>query len=388
LLLLGGAAYWYGNHGAVGGAAINKTASPPPPKVTVSKPIVKEVTEFDDYTGRFDAADLVEVRSRVAGYLDQVVFKDGTLIKKGDVLAIIDKRPYQAALDQAEAAVLSARARVAFAEKDFERAQTLSRGGSVSEQVLDQRRQTWETAKADLLSAEAAVNTARLNLGFTEIRAPISGRISRKLVSEGNLVSADTTLLTTIVSLDPIYFYFDVDERSFLKYQAVLKFSAIADAGSQKLAVGVALTNERNAAREGTLDFVDNRLDQASGTMRARAAIENKDLFLTPGLFGNIRVPGSQPYRGVLVPDEAIATDQDRRLIWVVGADDTVAARTVRLGPRIEGYRLVQDGLKGDETIVIAGLQRLRAGTKVAAQSKELPPTREALFRPPEAQIR
>ena len=348
-----------------------------PPPVTVAKPIIKEVTEFDEYTGRFEAVDFVEVRARVSGYLDQVAFREGTLVKKGDLLVVIDKRPYEAALDQAEAAVQSAQARAAFTQGDLERGQSLSRSGNISEQLLEQRRQTSEGARADVMAAQALARTARLNLSFTEIRAPISGRIGRKLVSEGNLVGADATLLTTIVSLDPIYFYFDVDERSFLSYQRVLQIGAITDPGKQKLPILVGLTDEREPNRKGMLDFIDNRVDQATGTMRARASVENKDLFITPGLFGTIRVPGSPRYLGVLVPDEAIANDQDRRFVWVVGSDQTVFAQVVRPGPRIDGYRLIRQGLKGDETVVVAGLQRVRAGAKITAQWKELPPVRE-----------
>jgi RND family efflux transporter MFP subunit len=350
----------------------------PPAPVTVAKPVVREVIEYDEYTGRFEAVDFVEVRARVSGYLDQVAFREGTLVKKGDLLVIIDKRPYQAAVDQAEAAVQSAQARAAFTQGDLERGQSLSRSGNISEQLLEQRRQTSEGARADVMAAQALARTARLNLSFTEIRAPISGRIGRKLVSEGNLVGADATLLTTIVSLDPIYFSFDVDERSFLSYQRVLQIGAITDPGKQKLPILVGLTDEREPNRKGMLDFIDNRVDQATGTMRARASVENKDLFITPGLFGTIRVPGSPAYQGVLVPDEAIATDQDRRFVWVLGNDQTVSARVVRPGPRIDGYRLIRQGLKGDETIVVAGVQRVRAGTKITAQWKELPPVREA----------
>ncbi|HEX2554323.1 MAG TPA: efflux RND transporter periplasmic adaptor subunit [Microvirga sp.] len=349
-----------------------------PPPVTVATPVVKEVTEYDDYTGRFEAVDFVEVRARVSGYLDRVAFTEGTLVNKGDLLFVIDRRPYQAALDQAEAAVQAAQARVAFAQGDFERAQSLSRTGNISEQVLEQRRQTLEGGRADLMAAQAAARTARLNLGFAEIRAPIAGRIGRKLVSEGNLVGADMTLLTTLVSVDTIYFSFDVDERSFLAYQRVLGIGTVAEPGTLKPPILVGLTDEREPSRQGRLDFIDNRVDQATGTMRARASVENRDLFITPGLFGTIRVPGSPPYQGVLVPDEAIATDQDRRFVWVVGEDQTVSARVVRPGPRIDGYRLIRHGLTGGETIVVAGLQRVRAGSKVAAQRKELPPVQEA----------
>jgi membrane fusion protein, multidrug efflux system len=348
-----------------------------PPAVTVAKPVVKQVVEQDDYTGRFEAVETVEVRARVSGYLDQVAFKDGAIVKKGDLLYVIDKRPYQAAVDQAEAAVVSAQARVAYGQSDLERALALGRSGNITEQVLEQRRQAFETAKADLQGGQAAVRTARLNLGFTEIRAPIGGRTARTLVTAGNLVTADSTLLTTIVSLDPIYFYFDVDERSYLAYSRASAAGG-RPSGRQGYDVVVGVTDEKEPTRKGRLDFVDNRIDPASGTIRGRALVPNPDLFLTPGLFGTIRIPATAPFRGVLVPDEAVATDQDRRLVWVVADDGTVSSRVVRTGPRIDGYRLIREGLNGDETVVIAGLQRVRPGIKVAPQMKQLAPTREA----------
>ncbi|HKG84171.1 MAG TPA: efflux RND transporter periplasmic adaptor subunit [Beijerinckiaceae bacterium] len=357
-------------------AAIAQAPPSAPPAVAVAKPIVKEVVERDDYVGRFEAVDAVEIRARVSGYLQTVSFRDGAIVKLGDPLFTIDKRPYQAALDQAEAAVTSAQARVAFAQSDYERAAALGRTGNITEQLLEQRRNTLETARGDLLGAQAAARTARLNLGFTEIHAPMAGRIGRKLISEGNLVTADQTLLTTIVSLDPIYFYFDVDERSFLAYQRTLQIGTVSDANQNRLPVRVGLTDEKEFNRKGVLDFLDNRVDQATGTMRARASIENKDLFIRPGLFGTIEVPGSPSHRGVLIPDEAIGTDQDRRIVWVVANDGTVTPRVVRPGPRIDGYRLIREGLKGDETIVISGLQRVRPGAKVTPQSQELPPVR------------
>ena len=357
-------------------AAIAQAPPSAPPAVTVAKPIVKEVVERDDYVGRFEAVDAVEIRARVSGYLQTVSFRDGAIVKLGDPLFTIDKRPYQAALDQAEAAVTSAQARVAFAQSDYERAAALGRTGNITEQLLEQRRNTLETARGDLLGAQAAARTARLNLGFTEIHAPMAGRIGRKLISEGNLVTADQTLLTTIVSLDPIYFYFDVDERSFLAYQRTLQIGTVSDANQNRLPVRVGLTDEKVFNRKGVLDFLDNRVDQATGTMRARASIENKDLFIRPGLFGTIEVPGSPSHRGVLIPDEAIGTDQDRRIVWVVADDGTVTPRVVRPGPRIDGYRLIREGLKGDETIVISGLQRVRPGAKVTPQAQELPPVR------------
>lgn len=362
----------------VGTTAASAQAPPgqgQPPPVTVAKPVVKEVVEQDDFTGRFDAVDSVEVRARVPGALDRVAFRDGAVVKKGDLLFVIDQRSYRAAVDQAEAAVGSAQSRVNFAQSDLERAQSLNKTGNITEQLLEQRRQNFLTARSDLEGARAALTNARLNLEFTEIRAPLAGRVSRKLISEGNLVTANTTLLTTIVSLDPIYFYFDVDERSFLAYQRTMQVG-MASTQKHSIPILVGLTDEKEPTRKGVLDFVDNRFDQGTGTMRVRAAVENRDFFISPGMFGTIRVPGSRPYRGVLVPDEAIGTDQDRRIVWVVGEDGAAAQRVVRPGPRIDGYRLIREGLKGDETIVVSGLQRVRPGAKVTAQMTELPQTR------------
>jgi membrane fusion protein, multidrug efflux system len=348
----------------------------PPPSVSVAKPVVKQIVEHDDYTGRFNAVDFVEMRARVTGYLDKINFQDGAMVKQGEVLFVIDRRPYKAALDQAQAAQVSAQARVNFAKTDLERAQTLSRSGNISEQVTDQRRQAEQTAQADLDSANAAVRNAQLNYDFTEVKAPISGRISQRQVSVGNVVTADQTLLTTIVSSDPIYFSFPVDERSFLAYQGTLRIGLGATQGEKTVPVLIALTGEDKPTRKGRLSFVDNRVDEATGTVLLRATVENPDGFIKPGLFGVISMPGSPPYQGVLVPDEAVGTNQDKRIVWVVADDGAVSPREVRLGPKIDGYRVVRSGLKGDESIVISGLTRVRPGAKVTPERKDLPPSR------------
>lgn len=350
-------------------------APPPAPTVTVARPVVKEVTEYDDFTGRFAAVDSVEVRARVTGYLDEIAFKDGALVKKGDLLFVIDRRPYQAAVEQAEAAVESATAKLNFTQSDLQRAQNLNKSGNITEQTLENRRQLSLVAKGELDAAKAALTTAKLNLEFTEVRAPVAGRISQRGLSVGNLITANTTLLTTIVSLDPIYFYFDIDERSYLAYQRLNRNRQAG--GGIASDVLVSVSDEREPTRKGKLDFLDNRIDAGTGTLRARAIVPNPDMFLTPGMFGQIRIPGSDPYRGVLVPDKAIVTDQDRRLVWVVGPDNVVSAQVIRPGPKIDGYRLVRSGLKGDETIVISGLQRVRPGIKVTPEMKELPPVVE-----------
>ena len=348
-----------------------------PPPVTVAKPVVKDIMEWDEFIGRFEAVDQVDIRARVSGYIDKIHFKDGTIVKVGDPLFTIDQRPYRLAAEQADTAVTSAQSRLDFATSDLHRAEALSRTGNITEQLVDQRRQNYQTARAELDRSRAALAQARLDLEFTEIKAPIAGRVSRRLVSMGNLVNANETVLTNIVSLDPIHFYFDVDERSYLGY------SRMADAGTRPSGrdnpneVYVATTDEREPKRPGRMDFVDNRLDPSTGTMRGRAVFENKDMWLTPGLFGRIRIMGSGMYKGVLVPDEAIASDQDRRVVFVVNPDNSVVMKAVRPGPRIDGYRVVREGLTGDETIVINGLMRVRAGGKITPQPTTLPPVRE-----------
>jgi len=356
-------------------AAATAQAQGGPPPVTVAKPLVKPIVEMDEYTGRFDAAAAVEIRARVNGYLDSVLFTDGAIVKQGDPLFMIDRRPYQAALNQAQASLTSLQTKYDFAKSDFERYQRLTKTGAASERTLEEKRQAFQQAQADIAGARAAVDTARLNLGYTDIRAPISGRISRKLVTEGNLVSENTTLLTTIVQLDPIYFYFDIDERSYLAYQRLAQKAGAAGLNGKSLAVAVQLTDETDFLHKGRLDFTDNRLDEATGTMRLRAVLDNKDLFLTPGLFGRVAVPGSPEYQGVLVPDEAILTDLDRRYVYVIGADGVAQQRPVTLGSRTDRYRIIRTGLKGDETVVINGLQRVRmTGGHVTPQAVTLPP--------------
>lgn len=354
--------------------ALGQAPGGPPPKVTVAKPVVREVVEYDEFTGRFAAVDSVDVRARVTGYLEKVGFADGADVNKDDVLFVIDRRPYKAALDQATASVASAQARLIFAQTDYERANSLQKTGNISDQTVDQRRQAFVSARADLDNAQAALRNAQLNYGFTEVRAPISGRISRRNISVGNLVNANETLLTNIVSTDPIYFYFDVDERSYLAFARQMLVER--EAGRDMSAALVGVTDEAEPTRPARIDFRDNSIDRASGTLQVRLIVDNKDRFLVPGLFGRTRIPSSPPHQGILIPDEAVATDLDRRFVWTVAEDGSVAARVIRLGPKIDGYRLVRSGLDGTETIVINGLQRVRPGGKVTPERQELPPVR------------
>ncbi len=347
--------------------------SPPAPPVTVAKPVVKQIAEFDDFIGRFEAVDQVDIRARVSGYVDTINFQDGVTVKAGDLLFTIDQRPYKATLEEAQASLESAQARLDFATVDLQRAEDLRKSGNIAIQLFDQRVQSLATAKADVNRAQATLNRAKLDMQFTEVRAPIPGRMSRRLVSLGNLVNANETILANIVSTDPIHFYFDVDERSFFSYAKLSAGGLNVSNGETKNDVAVATSNEKEPIHKGHLDFTDNRVDQASGTMRARAVIDNKDLSLVPGLFGRIRILGSDRYNGVLVPEEAIGANQDRRVVYVVGPDNVVGLAPVRVGPKIDGYRVIRSGLKGDETIVVNGLVRVRPGIKVDPKMTELP---------------
>ncbi len=348
-----------------------------PPPVTVAKPVVKDIIERTDFIGRFEAINQVDIRARVSGYLDKVHFQDGAFVKAGDLLFTIDQRPYKNALEQAQAAVTSSQVALEFAQSDLNRAEQLRRTGNITDQLFDQRRQSFLTAKAELDRAQAALRQAQLDVEFTEIRSPLAGKISRKLVSEGNLVNANQTILTNVLSLDPIQFYFDVDERSFLAFSRQSQGGTRTTVDGETNEVTLTLTEERLGQRKGQLDFVDNRLDAASGTIRVRAVFDNKDLFLTPGLFGRVTVGASDPYKGILLPDEAIGSDQDRRVVYVVDDKNVVHLKPVRIGPRIDGYRVIRDGLTGNETVVVNGLVRVRPGAPITPQMTTLPPTRE-----------
>ena len=359
---------------AVSSTALAQGAgAPPPPTVTVAKPVVRDVQETVTFTGRFDAAQGVTLKSRVAGYLQSIRFEDGATVKKGDILFVIDPRPYQAAVAQAEATVKISETAVKFAENDVERGSALQKSGNITDQLFDQRRQVLIQAKAKLAGDQAALDAAKLNLEFTEIRAPFDGRVSRRLVSEGTLVAASDTQLTTIVSTDPIDFYFDVDEATFLAFErAILKDGQKVELTGATARVGT--TDEAEPKREAKIDFVDNRVDQSSGTMRLRAKVANPNLFLTPGLFGRIVLPMGAPKKGILLPDEAIASDQTRRIVWTVADDGSVAPKPIVQGPKIDGYRLIRSGLDGSEKVVVNGVVRIRPGIRVTPQPTELPP--------------
>jgi RND family efflux transporter MFP subunit len=346
-----------------------------PPQVGVAKPVIKPVVEWDEFTGRFDAVAEVQVRARVNGYLQQVHFKDGATVQKGDLLFTIDPRPYEATLRRSQAEVARAEAKLALSGRELSRAERLVSSGSVAVAVEDQRNQAQKDSVASLDAAKAQLESDRLNVEFTRIRAPITGRISRKMVTEGNLVNGSGdggTLLTTIVTLDPIYFYFDVDERNYIKYTRLSLAGLRPSSRDYENPVKVALADETDFSHDGVMDFVDNRIDRDSGTLRARALLANKDQLFSPGQFGRIRLLGSAAYEGILVPDEAVGSDQSRKVIHVVGPDNVVASHEVKLGPIYEGLRVIREGLKKDETIIISGLQRVRVGAPVSPMPKEI----------------
>jgi RND family efflux transporter MFP subunit len=352
-------------------------SDPPPPKppsVTVAKPIRKTVTDWDEFTGRFEATDQVDVRARVSGYLQTIAFKDGSMVKKGDLLFIIDPRPYEAALKRSQAALVSAQSKVVQSSRDYGRSQELLKAGNVAATINDQRQAQTQQAQADVQAAEAQIQSDALNLEFTHVIAPISGRISRKYVSEGNLVTGgdSATLLTTIVSLDPIDFYFDADEISYLKYTRLSLAGLRPSSRDVANPVMIATSDETEFTHEGRMDFVDNAIDRNTGTMRGRALVPNPNLFFTPGEFGRVRLLGSAPYEALLIPDEAVSTDQSRKVVFVVGPDNVVQAHEVKLGRVFDGLRAITDGLKPDDTVVISGLQRLRVGAPVTPQMKTI----------------
>ncbi|MGE3318163.1 MAG: efflux RND transporter periplasmic adaptor subunit [Candidatus Berkiella sp.] len=358
--------------GAIGGTIFYQRTSKPPADaniatVTVAQPIKQEITEWDEYTGRFEADERIDVRARVGGYLESVHFTDGEIVKKDQLLFVIDPRPYQAALNQAQAAIVAAQTKADYAANEFKRSSNLVKSGSVSQGDFDEKRQQQEQTIADVQAAKAAAERARLDLEFTKITAPISGKISNKKVSEGNLITGgnqNATLLATIVSLDPIHFYFDIDEQNYLKYVRMAK-GYLNPVKENREPVFVALMDDKAFNRKGYMDFIDNRIDESTGTLRGRALFENPDFVLLPGLFGRIKIMGQEPYSGILINDEAIMTDQSRKYVFVVDSEGVVSTRTVTLGPIIDGKRVIREGLQGNEWIITKGIQRARDGAKV-----------------------
>jgi RND family efflux transporter MFP subunit len=349
-------------------------ASAPP--VTVALPVKRIVTDWDEFTGRFEAMQEVEVRARVGGFVNSVEFKDGAIVHEGDLLYTIDPRPFEAVVLQAQGQLDDARAKAELAKRDLDRGLTLVQTSAVSEQVVDQRREALQVARAAETQAEGALKAAQLNVEFTHVVAPITGRVSRHLVTPGNLVQGSeggSTLLTSIVSLDPIYIYFDVDEATYQRNSKLWSEGKRPSSRDTPNPVQVALTGETKPSHEGKMDFLDNRLDESTATLRSRAIVPNKDLSILPGQFGRVRIIGSSPYEALLIPDAAVATDQSRKIVFVVKKDNTVEARPVVLGPLDDGLRVIREGLNAEDHVIVDGLQRARVGAKVTPKMAQSP---------------
>jgi len=350
-----------------------------PPPVTVAQPSKRTVTDWDEFTGRFEAVEEVQVRARVGGFVTSVEFRDGAFVSPGDLLYVIDARPFEAVAEQADGQLSDARAKAELAKRELDRALTLNQTQAVSDSIVDQRRQALQAAKAAEMQAAGALKAAHLNIEFTHVAAPIGGRVSRHLVSVGNLVqgsdNASGTQLTSIVSLDPIYIYFDMDEATYLKNNRLYFEGKRPSSRENPNPVQVSLTGETKPSHDGKVDFLDNRLDVSTGTLRGRAVIPNKDFSILPGQFGRVRLIGSSPYDALLLPDTAIASDQSRKVVFVVKDDDTVEERQVTLGPLDEGLRVIREGLKPEDRVIIDGLQRARVGAKVSPHTAPAAPT-------------
>lgn len=341
---------------------------PPPPAVDVARPVVREITEWDEYTGRLAAVNTVEVRPRVSGYLESVHFKEGQIVRKGDLLFIIDPRPFRAILAAAEAELVASEARLELAKNDVTRAQGLVETRAISAEEFDRRNKAALEAQAVADAARARVERARLDLEFTSVRSPIDGRASNYTVTVGNLVTGgadNATLLTTIVSLDPIHCYFDANEQDYLKYMRLAAAGARPSSRAVPNPVRVALVDETDFRHEGRMDFVDNRIDELTGTIRGRAVLPNPDGLLVPGMFVRVRLIGETRPNAVLIPDQAIGADQANRVVYVVNDKNEVSLRTVVPGRLIDGLRVIRSGLDGTELIIVRGVQRVRPGIVV-----------------------
>jgi RND family efflux transporter MFP subunit len=362
-------------------AACSKGAPPPPPapQVTVAVPLQRDVVDWDEYVGRFEAIQDVELRPRVSGTIDRVMFANGQRVRAGEVLFTIDPRPYIATLDQARAQAAKANAALTNAKSELARAEKLLAAEAISKEEYETKLANVRSASADLGAANANIATARLNLGFTSVRSPITGIVSDRRVSKGNYATEANTVLTRVVSTDPIWFSFDGAENFYLKY---LRQAKAGERGSSRYTpnpVDVQLADEKGYSHHGRMEFVDNAVDPNSGTIRAHAVIANPDGFLTPGLFGRARLLGSGTYHAMLVPDEAIITDQNRKLVYVVGKDGKAIQRVIETGPQVEGLRVIKSGLAPTEQVVIEGLTTLQPGAAVKANLTQMKPRAAAI---------
>jgi RND family efflux transporter MFP subunit len=351
-------------------------AAPPTP-VRVSQPVEREITDYAEFTGRTAAVESVEIRARVTGYLDKVNFKEGALVKKGDVLFEIDPRIYDAALAYTKAEVERLKSQRDLDAIELRRSEDLMRRGAETRENFDRAVAKRNGSKAALVAAEAQLQRGDLDLGFTRVTAPISGRVSRTIITVGNLVQSGDqgggTLLTTIMSVDPMYVYFDVDEHTLLRVRQLIREGKAKSARDVALPVALGLANEEGHPHRGTIDFVDNQVNPRTGTLRLRGVFPNKDEILSPGLFARVRVPIGEPHRALLVTERAIDTDQGQKIVYVVNDKNVVATRPVRLGANHDGLRVIEDGLRPSDRVVVVGLQQIRPGAVVAPTLVEMP---------------
>jgi RND family efflux transporter MFP subunit len=360
LLLIGGC-----------GKSDGSAQSAPPPQVSVAQVLEQRVKDWDEFTGRLQAVETVEIRPRVSGYIDKVAFTEGGLVKRGDLLFVIDPRPYQAEFDRAAADVKRYKTALDLARIELARVQRLKDSGAVSEEELDERKSTVAQAEANVAGAEAALEAASLNLNFTRVTSPIAGRVSRAEVTRGNLVTGGSnggTLLSSVVSMDPMYLYFDADEQSYLRYAKMARSGVGPSSNDAQNPVQVGLANEEGFPHSGAVDFVDNQLNPQTGTIRARAVLQNKNGQFTPGLFARVQLLVSGEYSAILIEDRAVNTDQNQKYVLLLGADNLLEYRKVKLGRVIGGLRVVREGLKAGDVIVVNGAQRVHPGVAVTPQ--------------------
>lgn len=355
-----------------------KAQEAPPPPVDVATPIFKRVVEWDEYTGRFEAMERVEIRARVSGYLESVHFRDGEMVSAGDLLFVIDPRPFEAELARLQADLRRARTEYDLAVLRLNRGERLVQTRAIPEEEVDIRRAAVNSTQAEIDATEALIRRAELDIEFAQVRAPIAGRISNRRVDVGNLISGGTeqsTLLTTIVTLDPIYFVFDVSESDHLRYVRLSRAGERPSSRQNANQVYVRLMDETDWTRTGEMNFVDNELGRSSGTIRGRAVFDNPNELLSPGMFGRLRLIGSAERETILLPDEAILADQSRRLVMTVDGEGTVVPKFVELGPIVDGLRVIRSGLQQSDRVIVNGLVRARPGAKVTPQDVEIAPT-------------
>jgi multidrug efflux system membrane fusion protein len=358
-----------------GGSGGSAQSAPPPPQVSVAQVLERRVKDWDEFTGRMQAVETVEIRPRVSGYIDKVAFTEGSQVKRGDLLFVIDPRPYKADADRAAADVKRYKTALELARIELGRVQKLKDSGAVSEEELDERKSTLAQTEANVAGAEAALEAANLNLNFTQVTSPIAGRASRAEVTRGNLVTGGInggTLLSSVVSMDPMYLYFDADEQSYLRYSQMARSGEHSSSRDSAKPVQVGLANEEGFPHTGTVDFVDNQLNPQTGTIRARAVLQNKDGLYTPGLFARVQLLGSSEYSAILIDDRAVNTDQSQKYVFVLGPGNVIEYRRVKLGRIIDGLRVVREGLKSGDVIVVNGAQRVHPGITVNPQKIQM----------------